>query len=123
METQTRGVRSECSKMEDLKTAMHEGNTSVPIVAHPLIWNVTDGVGVGHGPKVPSLPENYLVSMRDLEKAEKIGEKYREKIESLMNAARVLDRRSARAVRRQRRGMKQRRSKKGLGDMVGIKRI
>jgi hypothetical protein len=75
------------SKMEDLKTAMHRGIPLFPIVAHPLIWNVTDGVGVGHGHKVPSLPENYLVSMRDLEKTEKIDEKYREKIESLMNAA------------------------------------
>ena len=75
------------SKMEDLKTAMHRGIRLFPIVAHPLVWNVTDGVGVGHDRTIPKLPEHYLLSMRDLEKAEKIDEKYREKIESLMNAA------------------------------------
>ena len=72
---------------------MHRGIPLFPIVAHPLIWNVTDGVGVGHGHKVPSLPENYLVSMRDLEKKrENRREVQREN--RIADECQVLDRRS-----------------------------
>ena len=72
------------NKMEDLKTSLYKGIPLFPIVVHQVIWQVTDAVG--NGKNIPVFPENSLVSLRDLEKR-KIDEKYRQKIESIMQTA------------------------------------
>ena len=76
---------SHTNKMEDLKTSLYKGIPLFPIVVHQVIWQVTDAVG-NDRKTIPAFPENSLVSLRDLEKP-KIDEKYRQKIESIMQTA------------------------------------